>query len=311
MQNLTNTIKISLVTITLIAISSLACGLNKERRAAVKQSTTHTYRIGNIERTYTLIIPDDLPEKPGLVIALHGGGGDGIKMMNYSRLGELALKHRFIGLFPDGVDNHWNDGRAVDGRTADDVAFLSALIEDIKKDHDVDPQKVLITGASNGGFMSAHMVCERSDLFSGAAFVIAGMSIKVKDHCPYPTQIPLMFFKGMADPLVPYEGGTVARNRGEMISTEEELGLWRAKNGCEEQEEEMTTHDRDKNDGIYVEHLTYSKGCEETPIQLYRAPGGGHTWPGVMTQYAPKFFIGEPYDDVDATDEILSYFGFL
>jgi len=69
-----------------------------------------------------------------LLIALHGGGGTGEKMLKLTNyvFNKLADKEGFIVVYPDGIKNHWNDYRndvlAFDVEIIYDVGFISTLI---------------------------------------------------------------------------------------------------------------------------------------------------------------------------------------
>jgi poly(3-hydroxybutyrate) depolymerase len=68
-----------------------------------------------IKRAYHLHIPSSYRESIAapLVVALHGGGGNGQKMEKLSRLSLLADQAGFIVAYPDAVERHWNDGRGL------------------------------------------------------------------------------------------------------------------------------------------------------------------------------------------------------
>src|SRR5947199_169312 len=77
-----------------------------------------------------------------------------------------------------------------------------------RRDH-ADPRQVYIAGISNGGMMTFRMLCEASELFAGAATVIANMPANVGARCAPRKPLPVVMFNGTADPLVPYDGGGV------------------------------------------------------------------------------------------------------
>lgn len=291
--------------LTLLAAASLACGAGKNRRA--------TFEHGGLERTYIYHEPEDLAPGAPLLVALHGGGGTAHNARRYYGFDELAAREGFAVVYPDGVENHWNEGRDTSELETqvmgtDDVGFLSALIEHLVAEHDLDPARVYMTGASNGAMMTIRMVCERADLLAGAAPVIGGIPANIEPGCDPSRPVPLIIFKGTADPLVPYEGGQVAKDRGEVVSTEEELAHWRQVNGCEATPTRTERFDATEGDDIETRLDVYATGCERAPVHMYTTEGGGHTWPGNLTQYAPRFIIGEPHADVDATTLIWDFF---
>ena len=100
--------------ILIIYSTSVSCTRSRilaDRTGNLSKSLTH----GGLERTYHLYIPSSYRDSTAasLVIALHGGGGNGQKMEKLSRLGLLADQGGFIVAYPDAVERHWNDGRGV------------------------------------------------------------------------------------------------------------------------------------------------------------------------------------------------------
>jgi polyhydroxybutyrate depolymerase len=120
--------------------------------------------------------------------------------------------------------------------------------------------------------------------------------------------VSLLVLQGTADPLVPYDGGAVGRDgRGDIVSTETALALWRRHNATRDIPREETLADRVPSDGCRVHVRAWSDGRESTEVVLYRLDGGGHSWPG-GTQYLPRRLIGGVCRDVDATRLIWEFF---
>src|SRR5579884_3567865 len=86
---------------------------------------------GGMVRTAEVVVPPAIStgKRLPLLIGLHGGGGNGPKFASGTGLGALATTDGFIGVFPNGVDGHWNDGRSTSvlDTSVDDFAFLRAL----------------------------------------------------------------------------------------------------------------------------------------------------------------------------------------
>jgi hypothetical protein len=64
-------------------------------------------------RTYLLHIPPqgDSPRPMPLVLAFHGGGGQGPGMERLTRFDAIADREGFLVAYPDGVKRGWNDER--------------------------------------------------------------------------------------------------------------------------------------------------------------------------------------------------------
>jgi polyhydroxybutyrate depolymerase len=269
-----------------------------------------------LQRTYRLIVPASYdPAMPTpLVLALHGGGGSGEQMCTLpGGIQELAERDGFIVVCPDAVENHWNDGRGnqeyrSQAEDIDDVGFLLALIGRLSEDHNIDPARIYVTGASNGGMMTQRMACEASGAFAAAAVVIASQPENL--DCEPVRPISILFMNGTDDPLMPYEGGEVHFYRqelGEVLSTQDAVSFWAGANGCDPAPETELLPDLDPEDGTRIRLDTYS-GCDAgARVLLYTVQGGGHSWPG-GSQYLPRSVIGRVSRDLHANEAIWGFF---
>ena len=73
----------------------------------------------------------------------------------------------FIAVFPQGISNRWS---------ASDADFMLDIVEEMKKLADIDPEKVYISGISNGGFLTFQTGCPHSDVFRGMSPNAGGSS---------------------------------------------------------------------------------------------------------------------------------------
>lgn len=249
-----------------------------------------------------------------LVIALHGGGGEGLKF-DRSTKGQMrreANARGWLVVYPEGVARGWNDGRKlVTGRDrqrigVDDVGFLSKLIDHLHVSHGVDPSRVYATGISNGGFMSLRLGIELGAKIAAIAPVTANLQrVHVRAKPTHP--MPVLILNGTEDPLVPYRGGHVrvlGQNRGAILSTDATVAWWCKHNGCASTFTHRVLPDKRRLDGTRV-HVTRFDG--KAPVVLYRIQGGGHTWPGGQ-QYLPRFMIGRVTRDIDGARVIFDFF---
>ncbi len=291
------------------------CGLGAQPAAAADEprrgDIRGTVQSGGLSRTYLLHVPPgDDPAAPWpLVLALHGGGGQGRGMPLLTGLSRLADRRGFLVVYPDGVGRSWNDGRedrdvpAV-RRQVDDVAFLVALIDEVARAHRVDPARVYATGISNGGFMSQRLACEASTRVAAIAAVVATVGVELAGLCSPARPVPVLMVNGTADPLVPYNGGQIrlpgGRLRpGKIASVADTVALWGRHNGCTRPPEVTPEPDRDPSDGVTVRREART-GCRAgSEVILYVMEGGGHVWPG-GPQYLPRPIIGRTTGDIDS-----------
>ena len=315
-------IKTKLLTLTIISFifiiqtASVSCTRSRiqdGRTGILSKSLTHN----GLHRDYHLYIPSSYRYSTAapLVIALHGGGGNGHKMEKLSRLSLLADQYGFIVAYPDAVEHHWNDGRGLSKyrsqrENIDDVGFISRMIDAIATDYNVGRERVYVTGASNGAMMSLRLGCELAHQITAMAPVIGSMPENLVAECAPARPIPLMMINGTDDPLVPWEGGYVhifRKKLGKIISVPQTIDFWVARNGCSPNPQIRMEPDADPEDGTSVQKSVYGQCTDGADVVLYEIKGGGHTWPGGY-QYLPEFLIGKTNRDLDASETIWNFF---
>lgn len=220
-------------------------------------------------------------------------------------------------VFPDGSDRQWCDGRFEnlderrDCTAIDDVAFISAIIEQMKENYGIDSRRVYATGISNGGFMSVRLALDLTDKITAVAPVTAQLSVALAEHTPG-LPISIMIINGTADPIVPFDGGEVrlfdfSRSRGEIFSTAETVERFRRFNDCSATPGLVKLPDSEPDDGTAVEIETYANCVDDTEVILVRVVGGGHTWPGGQQYLSPKM-VGIVSQEINASEMILDFF---
>lgn len=285
--------------------------------AAEAGTTLHVLRVGERERNFYLHVPNPLPaDKPlPLVLMFHGGGGTPAFAERESKFNALADKEGFLVAYPEGVGKSWNDGRNEPKITAqkekvDDVAFITALLDEVAKRNRLDEKRIYATGISNGAFFSHYLAANLSARIAAIAPVVGGVAEPLSTQF-HPTQpVSVLILQGTADPLVPYHGGEVTvfgGKRGRLIDTDDALKLWVDHNGCDRNAVTNDLADLDPLDGCRVTTFRYAAGRDGAEVVLYRIDGGGHTWPGGL-QYLGERLIGKVCRDLDGTQTIWEFF---
>lgn len=295
---------------------SLACSrsdVKAQSNPLVSKSLIHD----EIIRTYHVHVPPIFKQNEllPLVIALHGGGGSGVRMTRFHNFTEQADRNHFIVVFPDGIEKNWNDGRGVAKYRAqreniDDVGFISELIDILIEDYPVDRRRVYVTGASNGGLMTNRLGCELSQKITAIAPVIASMAENIISQCSPTRPMPVLIMNGTEDKLVPWQGGYVRFRRqrlGKILSIPKTVHLWVEKNECASAPDITWEADKDPNDGTRIRKAVYDQCRNGVQVVLYEVQGGGHTWPGGR-QYLPEFIIGKTSRDLDGMEVIWNFF---
>jgi len=216
------------------------------------------------------------------VIVLHGATITAAQTARTSGFAEAAAARGFATVFPQGVNRQWNDGRE-DGHISsiDDVGFLRQLVHDLVGRGIADREHIYIAGISNGGMMTFRMLCEASELFAGAATIIANMPAGIGERCQVHKPLPIVMFNGTADPLVPYAGGNVgfAGQRGRVWSAEGTAEFMARVDGCAAMQVRPLPINASA-EPVRVERLEWSPCRAGQSVTLYRFVGGGHQVPG-------------------------------
>ena len=274
-----------------------------------------TISVGGLRRSYVLHIPADLSgSKPAsLVLVFHGGGGTGRQIAAHTGFSRLADREGFIVAYPDAVRRSWNDGREDMRQEAvrtdvDDVAFVSALIDAVAREHPIDPNRIYATGISNGACFANYLAAKLSRRIAAIAPVAGSIGTAFESKFRPDEPVSVLMINGAADPLIRYEGGPVlGGSRGSVIPVERAVELWLRADGIGAEPETGSLPDRDPTDGCRASWRLWKGGSGGTDVELVKIVGGGHTWPGA-TQYLPKSMIGNLCRDFSATEMVWQFF---
>lgn len=272
-----------------------------------------TFTFEDMERNYTLYVPDDLPESAPVVVVLHPRFSTGGDIEAYTSFNTLADTEKFIVVYPDALDGEWNFVRDIPGypNTHDDTAFLIALVEHIAESHPVDSARVYVTGFSNGGFMVQRVACENPGSFAAYASVAAAGFGGMPSICVEggQTTAPMLLMHGTADSNIPWEGTPVNRD-GQVIfvtyPVPETLGFWASFNNCAAAADTAEIPPASPDAQTQVRILTVDCPAD-TGVVLYAIMGGGHVWPGQRPGTISPL-AGEINQDIDAAEEIWKFF---
>jgi len=279
-----------------------------------------------LERTFATYAPADLAEPAPVVFFLHGGSssasaiwsGDGGRSWK-----ALADEHGFLLVLPEGradpVDpnqHHWNDCRtgvtnpdAIS--TEDDVGFVARLIDLAAERVAIDPLRIYVTGASNGGMMTYRLAMQLGDRLAAVGAIVA--NLPDPSECAFEAApIPILIMNGTADPVIPYDGGCVAGStcdRGSVRSTDATVAFWVNTNGAATVPEEVALPDTVPSDHSTVTKFTYDGGAGGMGVLFYRVDGGGHSAPGPDPISASMERVAGPKNhDIDAPTEVWRFF---
>ena len=285
--------------------------------AARAEATRRTLNVGGVEREYFVQIPEQANGSKPLIIVMHGGTRPASDIFGRGAWAAVAAREGFILAAPQGIDNQWNDGRkqTISGKvsTADDIAFLEAVIADLVGRDRADAARVYVSGASNGGLMSFRFACERAGIVAGIAPTISKMPVALRELCKPAKPVPLIMIAGTADPLMPYEGaptGPLAnRSQDPMTTVPETVAFWAQVNGCTLPAAEAPLPDLNATDGTTVTRLEPAS-CKGAPLVVYRVNGGGHWQPSLsrVEGGGPMVrMLGPQNHDIESAEVIWSF----
>jgi polyhydroxybutyrate depolymerase len=184
--------------------------------------------VAGTPREVILDVPDSV--KPGtpapVLLDFHGFGHSGAGVWTVSGFKALAEREGFITAYPEGLPIHLTvrgeelDGAgwkmdAVEGNR--DVAFTTALLDQLERDYCVDHRRVYSTGFSNGAFFSQLLACALSGRIAAVA-PVSGGTLRFDCHPARP--VPILIQNGSEDELVPVASARETRDR------------WKTLNGC-------------------------------------------------------------------------------
>lgn len=286
-----------------LAIMTFSCAILAGMTAGAHAAERQTLTLGNEERTYRLYRPASLSwlNAVPLVVVLHGGFGSGLQAENDYRWDAEADARGFIVAYPDGIDHAWNAGTCCGPpmrQGVDDVRFLTALIEHLRANQHVDPDRIYVTGMSNGAMMAYRLACESPIRIAAIGSVAGTLAVP----CSGAPQTSLMEIHGADDGYVPLHGG-ISRgvDRTPRRAVPDVIAQWRALDEC------------DKNTVAVEGAVTTdtARCADNRDVTLITIAGAGHQWPGSIppTQAATMIFhLDPPSRALDATDVLWTFF---
>ncbi len=290
--------------------------ISGEARAAEER---FTLPFDGQERVFYIETPQAkrlLLEKLPVVMVLHGGGGrgkDGVA-------GQAQLASYvdgdwpFIAVYPESLDQQWNDGRAETSGFANDVGFLQMLARALVKKWNADPDKIFVAGISNGGMITQRLMCDAAETFAAGVSISAGMPADYVSKCHPSRPVSITLMHGTADPLMPWAGGEITSSKskgvgGTVLSAEDTFAFWVKNAGCGARDIAKALPDTNPSDGTTVIVHHYGPCAENTNVNLYEIAGGGHTWPGgTQAKGLRKRISGVTSQDINATQIMLKVF---
>jgi polyhydroxybutyrate depolymerase len=264
-------------------------------------------------------------------LLLHGRGGSAAGILDERRVlsrsplaAWLPIAERehiaviaLQGTKGSGLLSGWNDCRKSDGYkpTADDVAYVRAIVQPLIAEHVVDPTRIYLMGMSNGAIMSFRLVVDLDIPVAALASVAGSMAILGDGICAEPKQpVSLLMIHGTADKLVPYQGGEVrvlGAERGEIRSVPDTIALFRKLDGLPNAPAKSSIpHRANTADSTSIHEELYGSDPHGYQVELLTVDGGGHAEPTIDYPYGAIYIglAGPQNRDLESAEVAWAFF---
>ncbi|TAN62804.1 hypothetical protein EPN16_00855, partial [bacterium] len=265
-----------------------------------------------LTRTYKLHVPRqyDRREQAPVVLYIHGGGGNA-RSAYLDKMDKSSDKFGFILAIPEATGEikfgelrgAWNGGAWESGEccgSADDVGFISKMIDEIKGKFNVDERRIYATGISNGGLMTNRLGCELSDKIAAIATVAPAA---IPSGCKPQRPLPVMDIHGTADTCNPFYRGeplnAICRKVDyKRMPPEQVVGRWLDINRCVKEPAVSVLNSK-------VTYSTYTQCKPDSEVVFVKVEDMGHAWPG---GFESKLLGVSPVSYAISFDQIWEFF---
>ncbi|MER7330204.1 MULTISPECIES: PHB depolymerase family esterase [unclassified Micromonospora] len=193
------------------------------------------------------------------MIALHFYPGTGAGLRETTGLDAVADRENFLVAYPDGQNGGFN--ALICCGTRDDVGFLRSLTAHLVRTWRADPDRIYLTGISNGGDMSFRAAVEIDGVFAAIGVVSGGYSGPRTAPEDYVPEHPVS--------VITFIGG---QDRYADVFTEG-VRTWQRRLGCKPASGAPQA-------GAAGVTRTDARCADGSDVTVHTLPDMGHSWPG-------------------------------
>lgn len=187
------------------AIGAAISGLGVAPATAGDVFADQTLRVDGLARRYRLVAPASAGAKPPLMIALHGMLIDSPSLMpTYTGLDDMARANGCVLVYPKSFENHWP--LSFDTKLQRELRFFDALVGEMQRTRNTDPQRIYLLGMSNGGYFAVVVASRRSRYLAGLA-VHSGSAGVMGFGFKTARKFPVFVAHGDKDPIINVRDG--------------------------------------------------------------------------------------------------------
>lgn len=211
--------------------------------------------VNGTQRAIKVHVPEALPAGAPLVIACHGANQSADWHDEHSAWKAVADTAKFVLVFPNAVNSFWD----ISGNS--DVNFILAIIDEMHSRHDINLNRVYMSGFSMGGMLTYH--CANSIPEHIAAFVpVSGYPMGDKSALSS-RPVPILHVHGTGDDVCVFSG------------VQPTLDNWIKRNGCRVTPEVIKPYPSDK-PGSLATLTRWTDGLDGVEVSLLQIEGKGH-----------------------------------
>jgi|GEM_PF-1018169 len=265
---------------------------------SVKTNFTSTIKIqsGGMERYFNIFIPSDYNSviQSPLVLDFHGYASNGFKQEQLSLFDPLARQNNFIVIYPEGTRDKsgalaWNTG-LYPSIHANDVLFVSNILNYVQSNLCIDPTRIYATGFSNGGGFVNELALTMFNRI--AAFAPVSGSYVTPFNDAIKRTVSIIEFHGTEDNTNPYGGDKLRKE----FSITDWIKNWVKQDKCKQTQVIYKTQNV----------IGYgSVGCQnQSAVVHYQLIGEHHVWPISLFKQS----VDQKTQYVDAASIIWDFF---
>lgn len=194
----------------LIAVAALSLTDTWAGRLRTVKTITETVMVNGQRRTFRLDVPKavNAAAPTALVFGFHGKGGSGAKFASQTGWNQMAAAAQFILVCPDAAPE-WP---LEVGPAAKDLAFFDAVLAFVRSRHAIDPDRIFVTGMSNGASFTHLLASERDGVVAAIAPHSGKLGAYALNGINAATKYPVFVIHGVADTTVPVSRAREARD---------------------------------------------------------------------------------------------------
>jgi polyhydroxybutyrate depolymerase len=246
--------------------------------------SVQTVTVDGMVRRYLVLRPAAVGSEP-LPVLMELAGNGATPDVEADRSGFARVTGPAVLVYPEGYGLTWDAGNCCGPAMwdhMDDVGFLTAVVHDVLRTQpDANPDRLYLTGYSNGGKMVFLMACAAPTLFTAYAVYGAVNATPCQDPAP----VSLLEVVATGDPELSLPPGTTSMvvNGYAGPSVLDQVGQYQIANGCVLPE--VTDRGR-------LTTTRWSACGSGKTVQLSTYLGGSHDWPPWAAQVMWAFFTG-------------------